>query len=75
MSRSALDKNPMPGHLLECNPVDEVATRRGTDTPVHRPKKPEVLNTARQVACHPLNNSSGKRSSMPQHKTRPASPV
>ena len=33
MSRSALDKNPMPGHLLECNPVDEVATRRGTNHP------------------------------------------
>ena len=39
MSRSALD-NPMPGHLFQCNPVDEVATRRGTDTPVHRPEKP-----------------------------------
>ena len=32
--------NPMPGHLFQCNPVDEVATRRGTDTPVHRPEKP-----------------------------------
>ena len=38
--RSALDKNPMPGHLFKCNPVHEVATRRGTDTPMHRPEKP-----------------------------------
>ena len=30
---------------------------------------------ARHVACHPMNNSSGKWSSMPRHKTRPASPV
>ena len=26
--RSALDKNPMPGHLFEGNPVDEGTTRR-----------------------------------------------
>ena len=35
MSWSALDKNLMHGQLFECNPVDEVATRRGTDTLVH----------------------------------------
>ena len=38
-------------------------------------KNPHVPNTDRQVACHPVNNSRGKRSSMPQHKTRPDSPV
>ena len=27
-------KVPMPRHLFECNPVDEVTTQRGTDTPV-----------------------------------------
>ena len=37
ISQSALDKNPMPGHLFEGNPVSEGTTRRGTDTPVHRP--------------------------------------
>ena len=31
---------PMPGNLFEGNPVDEGTTRRGTDTPVHRPEKP-----------------------------------
>ena len=38
--RSALDKNPMPGHLFKDNPVEEGTTRRGTDTLVHRPEKP-----------------------------------
>ena len=38
--RSALDNNPMPGHLFEGNPVGEGTTRRGTDTPVHHPEKP-----------------------------------
>ena len=40
ISRYALDKNPMPGHLFEGNPVDEGTTQRGTDTLVHRPEKP-----------------------------------
>ena len=38
-------------------------------------KKPQVPHTARQVACHSWNNSRGKRSSIPPHKTRPDSPV
>ena len=75
ISRSALDKNLMPGHLFECNPVDEVTTRRGTDTPCIGRKNPQVPNTARQVACHPVNTSIGKWSSMPQPKMRPDSPV
>ena len=40
MSQSTLDKNPMPGHLFECNTVDEVGTQRGTDNPVHGREKP-----------------------------------
>ena len=39
------------------------------------PKNPQVQNTDRQVACRPVNNSRGKRSSIPQHKTRPDCPV
>ena len=35
ISRSALEMNPMPGHLFEGNPVGEGTTRRGTDTPEH----------------------------------------
>ena len=38
-------------------------------------KKPQVPHTAQQVACHPVNNSRGKRSSIPPHKRRPDSPV
>ena len=34
-------------------------------------KNPQVTNTVRQVVCHPVNNSKGKRSSIPPHKTRP----
>ena len=40
ISRSALDKNPKPGHLFEGNPVGQGTTRRGTDTTVHHPEKP-----------------------------------
>ena len=40
ISQSALDKNPMPRHLFEGNPVGEVTIRRGTDTPV-RPGLPK----------------------------------
>ena len=35
ISGSALDKNPMPAHHFEGNPVDESTSRRGTDTAVH----------------------------------------
>ena len=38
-------------------------------------KSPQVPHTARQVACLPVNNSRGKQSSIPSHKTRPDSPV
>ena len=74
ISRSALDKNPMPGKLFKGNHMDEGTTRRGTDTPVHRPQKPQVPHTSQQVACHPVNNSRGKRSSITPHKTRSDSP-
>ena len=40
ISRSALDKILMPGHLFEDNPFDEGTTLRGTDTPGYRPEKP-----------------------------------
>ena len=75
ISRSALDKNPMPRHLFECKPVHEVTTRRGTDITCIIQKNTQVSNTARQVACHPMNTSRGKRSSMPQLKTGTDSPL
>ena len=39
ISRPTLEKNPMPGHLFEGNPVDEGTKRRVTDTPVHHSVK------------------------------------
>ena len=39
ISRSTLNKNPMPGHLFESKPVDECTTRRGTDIPMHSTEK------------------------------------
>ena len=75
ISRSALDKNPMPGHLFEGNPVDEVTTQRGTDTPVHRPEKTACFKYNLTSGLSPPNNSRGKLSSIPQHRTRPDSPV
>ena len=51
------------------------STRRGSFS-VHRSeKKPQVPKTARQAASLPGDISRGKRSSMPQPKTRPDSPV
>src|SRR5574337_749233 len=73
--RSPLDKNPMPGHLFELHPVNEVNTKGQLLARASSGKDPQVPNTARQVACLPGNTSRGKRSSMPQPKTRPDSPV
>ena len=74
ISRSALDKNAMPRHLFE-DSVDEGTTRRGTDNPVHHPEKTTGYTYSSTSACHPVNNSRGKRRSIPAHKTRPDSPL
>ena len=74
ISRSPLDKNPMPGHLSELHPVNEVNTK-GQFFHASFGKKPQVPKTARQAASLPGDISRGKRSSMPQPKTRPDSPV
>ena len=48
----------------------------GALTPqLHHPEKATGSNRTRQVGCHPVNNSRGKQSSIPQRKTRPDSPV
>ena len=75
ISRSALDKNAMPGHPFEGNHVDEGTTQRVTDTLCIVRKIPQVPHTAGQVACHPVTNSRGRRSSIPPHNTSPDSPV
>ena len=66
ISRSALDKHPMPGHLYECNPVDEGTTRRGPDTPVHRTEKPAgstYSSTSCLSPCEQLESQSEFHSS------------
>ena len=75
ISRYALDKNPMPGHLFEGNPVDEGTTQRGTDTLVHRPEKPAGSTYSSTSGLSPLKNSRGKWGFIPLHKTMPDSPV
>src|SRR5574340_270152 len=74
ISRSPLDKNPMPGHLSELHPVNEVNTK-GQFFRASFGKIPQVPKTARQAASLPGDISRGKRSSMPPPKTRPDSPV
>ena len=39
ISLSTQDKNPMPRHLFECNPEDEVPTGMRTDSQLHRSEK------------------------------------
>src|SRR5574337_1413587 len=74
ISRCPLDKNQMPGHLSELHPVIEVNTK-GQFFRASFGKKPQFPNTARQAASLPGDISRSKRSSMPQPKTRPDSPV
>ena len=64
----------MPRNLFK-DSVDERTTRRGTDTPVHRPERTAGYSYSSTSACHPVNNSRGKRRSIPAHKTRPDSPL
>ena len=63
-----------PGHLSELHPVNEVNTK-GQFFRKSYGKKPQVPKTARQAASLPGDISRGKRTSMPQPKTRPDSPV
>ena len=74
ISRSPLDKTPMPGHLSELQPVNAVNTK-GQFFRASFGKKPQVPKAARQAASLPGDISRGKRRSMPQPKTGPDSPV
>ena len=72
---STLNKNPMPGHLFEGNPVGEGTTRRGTDTPVHRTEKPAgSTHSSTRGLRHPERLE--RQAEFPSSdKTRPDSPV
>ena len=75
IARSALDKNPMPGHPLEGNPVDEGTTRRGTDTPVHLPEKPTGSTHSWTRGLSPRVQLERQDELHSPHRTRPDSPV
>ena len=47
--------------VFEGNPVGEVTTRRGTDTPVHHPEKPAGPRPLAAVGCHINSGSAGAR--------------
>ena len=65
ISRSALDKNPMPDTSSK-ETLWMKAQHQGALTPLCIVRKiPQVPHTARQVACHPVNNWRGERSSIP----------
>ena len=63
------------GIPLQYSCLENSMDRRGTDTPVHRPEKTTGYSYSSTSVCHPVNNSRGKRRSIPAHKTRPDSPL
>ena len=75
ISQSTLKKTPMQDTFSMAT-MWMKAHHEGVLTPpcIIR-KNPQVPHTARQVACHRVINSRGKRNSIPSHKTRPDSPV
>ena len=73
--RSALDKNPMPGHLFEGNPVDEDTKRRVTDTPMHRLEKPADSTHSLTRGLKPHEQLERQAEFHSSDKTRPDSKV
>ena len=75
ISRSALEKNPMPGHLLEGKPVDEGTTRRGTYNPVYHPENPAGSTYSSTSGLTPREQFERQVEFHSSDKTRPDSPV
>ena len=75
ISRSTLEKNPMPGHLFEGNPVGEGTTGRGADTPVHHPETPAGSTHSSKRGLRPLEQLERQAELPSSDKTRPDSPV
>ena len=75
ISRSALEKNLMPGHLFKGNPVVEGTTRRGTDTPVPRPGTPAGSTHSSTRVLRPPEQLERQAEFPSSDKTRPDSPV
>ena len=70
ISRSVLDKNLMPGHLLEGNPVDEGTTRRGPVSTVHHPEKPTGSTDSSTSGLSPRDQLERQARSICPQKTR-----
>lgn len=70
-----LKKTPMPGHLFEGHPVDEGTTRRGTDSPVHRPEKPAGSAHSSTRGLRPPERLERPAEFHSSDKPRPDSPV
>ena len=75
ISRSALEMNPMPGHLFEGNPVGEGTKRRGTDTPMHLLETPAGSTHSLSRALRPPERLERQAEFRYSDKTRPDSPV
>ena len=75
ISQSALEKNPMPRHLFEGNPVGEGTKRRGTDTPVHHPETPAGSIHSSTRGLRPPEQLERQAEFPSSDKTRPDSPV
>ena len=65
----------MTRHVFQCNPEDEVTTRRGTDTSVASFGKSRRFQIQLDNELTPHEQLDRQASSVLQHKTRPDSPV
>ena len=72
---SSLHKNPCPDTSSKATLWMKSQHEGALTTPCIIWKNPQVPHTARQVACHLVNNLGGKQSSIPPHSTSPESPV
>ena len=73
--RSALEKNPMPGHPFEVNPVGEGTTRSGTDTRVYHPETPTGSTHSSTRGLRPPEQLENQAEFPSSEETRPDSPV
>ena len=72
---SSLHKNPCPDTSSKATLWMKSQHEGALTTPCIIWKNPQVPHTARQVACHLVNNLGGKQRSIPPHSTSPESPV
>ena len=75
IARSALEKDPRPRLLFEGNPVGEGTTRRGTDTPVHRPETPVGSTHSSKRGLRSPEQLERQAEFPSSDKTRPNSPL